>query len=235
VIWLKVEVGFAQHRKIQLLRARLGWSERDARGALVGLWEAVRAESPDGDVSSWTPEQFAVVMGEPTTRSEELCGALSDCGLVSNGTVHGWMEHNGQFTKDAERKRLSRTSPPPSTDVPGSPRLARAPRAGAGAGAREASPPHPTPPDWIPLTAWQDWCDFRTGLGKRCPWTPRAAELSIAKLDRLRTTGNDPQAVIEHSILNGWKGLFALNENQNGRTRRRYTETELIAAAKELP
>lgn len=65
-------------------------------------------------------------------------------------------------------------------------------------------------PGWIPAEAWEDWCRFRRGK----TWTPRAAELCIAKLGKLRDEGHAPQAVIEQSIANGWRGLFALSGGQ---------------------
>lgn len=61
-----------------------------------------------------------------------------------------------------------------------------------------------TVPDWLPPDAWQAWCDYRRG--KR--WTADAARLSIRNLGKLRDEGNDPRAVIEQSIANGWTGLF---------------------------
>jgi hypothetical protein len=61
-------------------------------------------------------------------------------------------------------------------------------------------------PDWLPADAWADWVDQRKAMKKAM--TPRAAELSIASLDRLRLQGHDPRAVIENAIEKGWQGLY---------------------------
>lgn len=61
-------------------------------------------------------------------------------------------------------------------------------------------------PDWIPLTAWTDWVDMRKKAGK-AP-TPRALELAITELQKLRANGNDPQAVLEQSTFKNYAGLF---------------------------
>ena len=65
-------------------------------------------------------------------------------------------------------------------------------------------------PDWLPVDSWADWCQFRRGK----TWTPKAVELSIQNLEKLRHEGHDPRAVIEQSIANGWRGLFAIKRDQ---------------------
>lgn len=63
-------------------------------------------------------------------------------------------------------------------------------------------------PDWLPRPVWEDWCRYRAAKPGRAPWTERAAQLSIAKLGELMSLGHDPKAVVESSILNGYRGLF---------------------------
>jgi hypothetical protein len=45
--------------------------------------------------------------------------------------------------------------------------------------------------------------------------THRAQELAIGALGRLRAAGHDPRAVIEQSILNGWRGLFPVRSSSD--------------------
>jgi uncharacterized protein YdaU (DUF1376 family) len=62
-------------------------------------------------------------------------------------------------------------------------------------------------PAWLAPEIWQAWVDYRRGIKARL--TLKAAELCIDKLEKLRSEGNDPQAVIEQSIMSGkWTGLF---------------------------
>lgn len=76
----------------------------------------------------------------------------------------------------------------------------------------------PTPlvdlPDWLPKESWDAYQQHRIDIKK--PLTKKAAELAIRELGYLRSLGNDPVAVIEQSILNGWRGLFALKHARNG-------------------
>lgn len=60
-------------------------------------------------------------------------------------------------------------------------------------------------PDWMPVDAWRGFCRHR---GSK--FTAAAQALAIRKLDEYRTAGMDPEAVLNQSVMNGWKGLFAL-------------------------
>ena len=75
-------------------------------------------------------------------------------------------------------------------------------------------------PEWLPEDSWRDWCHFRRGK----TWTPKAVELSLRKLAELRGAGDDPRAVIEQSIANGWRGLFPIRQD---RQRAREPESRL--------
>lgn len=65
-------------------------------------------------------------------------------------------------------------------------------------------------PDWLPVDAWNAWLEVRPKV--KAPNTPRALQLALQELDRLRASGNDPKAVLERSTMRGWRGLFPLNK-----------------------
>lgn len=62
-------------------------------------------------------------------------------------------------------------------------------------------------PNWLALEVWTAWVADRRERGK--PITSRAAAQHLAKLAELREQGHTPESVINHSISNGWQGLFA--------------------------
>lgn len=64
-------------------------------------------------------------------------------------------------------------------------------------------------PDWLPRAAWADWVADRAE--RRKPISSIAAAKQLKKLAALRTDGHDPVAVLDHSIANGYQGLFAPN------------------------
>jgi hypothetical protein len=60
----------------------------------------------------------------------------------------------------------------------------------------------------LTLENWVAFVQFRAERKK--PMTDYAKKLALRALDRLATEGNDPNKVIEQSILSGWTGLFEL-------------------------
>jgi hypothetical protein len=64
--------------------------------------------------------------------------------------------------------------------------------------------------------------DHRTKIG--APMTVRAEELMVGKLEKIHAEhGHDPTAVVEQSIMNGWRGVFPLKDEGNGRANRQGT------------
>lgn len=63
-------------------------------------------------------------------------------------------------------------------------------------------------PDWIPAETWSDFVAMRKQMRK--PMGEAAIRLAVKTLDALRGEGNDPNAVIEQSIMRGWSGFFPL-------------------------
>jgi hypothetical protein len=62
-------------------------------------------------------------------------------------------------------------------------------------------------PEWLPASSWSDWMDHRQEIKK--PMTARGAELTLAKLTKLRLKGHDPTELIENAIENRWQGIYA--------------------------
>lgn len=69
-------------------------------------------------------------------------------------------------------------------------------------------------PEYIKKELWDDFLAMRKKI-KQVP-TEKAKQLLLEKLEQLRMSGNDPNKVIEQSIMNNWKGLFPLNEQAGG-------------------
>ncbi|MDT8894211.1 hypothetical protein RSO41_06045 [Halomonas sp. I1] len=66
-------------------------------------------------------------------------------------------------------------------------------------------------PDWLPADAWAELIEHRRQL--KAPMNDLAKTKAINKLDKLRQDGSDPAAVIEQTIVNGWKGVFPVKAN----------------------
>lgn len=69
----------------------------------------------------------------------------------------------------------------------------------------------------VSVTTWLAFVEMRKKIRK--PLTDRAGELIRTKLERLQIAGNNPEEVLEQSIVNCWAGVFELRkENGNGKT-----------------
>jgi uncharacterized protein YdaU (DUF1376 family) len=64
-------------------------------------------------------------------------------------------------------------------------------------------------PDWLNVEVWEA---FKNHRGKK--FTINSQILTIKNLSEFRDQGQDPTRILETSIANGWKGVFA--EKQNG-------------------
>ena len=64
-------------------------------------------------------------------------------------------------------------------------------------------------PDWIPRDAWDGFIAMRKA-SKKAP-TREAMVLAVAKLGKLKASGEDVRAVLEQSVLSGWSGLFPVS------------------------
>lgn len=68
----------------------------------------------------------------------------------------------------------------------------------------------------VPASAMKAFREHRTKL--KHPMTKRAEELIVGKLEKIWTErGHDPAAVIDQSIVEGWRGVFPLKDEGNGR------------------
>ena len=71
-------------------------------------------------------------------------------------------------------------------------------------------------PEWIENETWENYLEMRTKIKK--PATEVAKPLLIKKLAKLKSEGEDPNEVLERSIMNSWQGLFALKNQSFGGT-----------------
>ncbi|EHS0474762.1 YdaU family protein [Escherichia coli] len=63
-------------------------------------------------------------------------------------------------------------------------------------------------PNWISVSLWCEWVEFRQALRKPIR-TEQGANGAIRELEKFRQQGFSPEQVIRHSIANEYQGLFA--------------------------
>lgn len=63
-------------------------------------------------------------------------------------------------------------------------------------------------PDGVPPDLWAEFLEHRRAI--KSPMTTAAKQRAFAALARMAGQGQDPAAILEQSIVNGWRGLFAV-------------------------
>lgn len=61
-------------------------------------------------------------------------------------------------------------------------------------------------PEWLPIEAWDGFVEMREEHS--APWSANAARRIIMKLSRLRDDGEDLVAMLNQSVISGWRGVF---------------------------
>lgn len=64
--------------------------------------------------------------------------------------------------------------------------------------------------EWIEPEAWEAFKEMRKKI--KSPMTPFAEKLLVRELVKLKSSGEDPQACLEQSILNGWRDVYPLRD-----------------------
>lgn len=78
---------------------------------------------------------------------------------------------------------------------------------------KRLKPSRATLPDWLPREEWEGFVEMRKKA--KSPLTPRAINLAISELEKLRAQGQDPGAVLNQTVMNGWKGLFPVKQGSS--------------------
>lgn len=68
-------------------------------------------------------------------------------------------------------------------------------------------------PDWIPVEQWADFEDLRRK--KKKPLTDRARALAVKELEKLRSSGQNVEEVIEQSVLHSWDSFYEVKRSVN--------------------
>lgn len=219
--WIKVEQATVDKPEVLRIAELLNWERRKVLGLLVEFWcwldknmadpcpENVRETSGfcPGDVRNMSKKSLDDVMHTPGFASclEAVGWAQFDDERAVMHVINA-ERHNGNTAKsralDAKRKREGRRKNvrEMSGSQPDENRTREEKR-------REEINTKTSLPDWLPKSEWDSFVEMRK-KGKS-PFTDRAATLALSELEKLRAQGHDPAAVINASVLNGWKSFYA--------------------------
>jgi len=101
-LYVRIMTGFYAHRKTVKLRIML---KDDAFWIVPRLWAYAAENQPDGDMSKYSSEELAMLLG-CQRYAKVMLQALKECGFIEeNGFIHDWNEHNGYHNKFSERAK----------------------------------------------------------------------------------------------------------------------------------
>ena len=101
-LYIRIMTGFYTHRKTVKLRIRFG---KDAYWIVPRLWAYAAENQPDGDMSKYSSEELAELLGCSSNASVML-QALKECGFIDeNGFIHDWDFHNGYHERYSARAK----------------------------------------------------------------------------------------------------------------------------------
>lgn len=101
-LYIRLMTGFWSHRKTARLRALLG---DDALWIVPRLWSYAAENQPDGNLSGYTSEELAMLLG-CSKHAPSMLQALRAAGFVDDdGMIHNWQQHNGYHESYSKRAK----------------------------------------------------------------------------------------------------------------------------------
>lgn len=217
--WIESHQSIGRHPKLNKLRSLTGWTKHEAIGVLHDLWHWVLTYAEDGDIARFTSEEIALGIDIDPTKFDvkRFIDNMIEAGFVRKDLkIHDWMDYAGKYLTSKYRnhnpkklieiqkkygKRIGRTKgvqraqmDEAPTNLPNQHNITNITNL----------------PEWVPREAWDGFIEMRKKA--KSPFTGRALNLAISELEKLRAQGQDPGAVLNQSVMNGWKGLFPIKQ-----------------------
>jgi hypothetical protein len=217
--WIESHQSLATHRKTKVLKRLLKIRTPQAIGHLHLLWWWCLDNAPNGNLNGIDNADLADAadwLGD----AEKFVSSLTQAGFIDADTrvLHDWEVYAGKLIDrkkaNAERQQAHRNAIHNSdvTDTSQVRHIATVP----------TIPNQPTKvtitqsvtvPDFIDKKNWEDWLEVRKK--KRAPATRRALEMAVKELTTFKQKGQDPNKILEQSILRGYTGLFEVKDGGN--------------------
>lgn len=233
--WIKWQKGLARKREVLSVAHKLGMDRRAVAAACMEVWEWADDETADGHIEGVPAGFIDQVVG-----LDGFAGALAEVGWlrVTEGGVSfpNFDRHNGEPAKQrarnarnqARKRSVTKASPASGDKTYTRDREREEKSADAGASAQPPNPPpggdvggakkpdDAEPPPSLDTErfrqAWREWCQHRRERKQRL--TPTAATRALKKLEKM---GHDRAIeAIEHSIANGYQGIFEPSRGSAG-------------------
>lgn len=212
--WIKIEIATLDKPEVLGMARALGVPKATVLGALVELFAWYNTHLENGNAHGVTVDMIDGILrnGGVTACNATLSDALKKVGWLIDIdgalSIPNFERHNGKTAKSRAltAMRVSNFRKRRCNDLVTS-REEKSIGITSNTNTR-AKPAPVVTPDWIPEDAWIGYREMRVKTKKAM--TSHAEKLAYKKLEELKAAGNDPQLVLEQSILNGWAGLYEI-------------------------
>lgn len=210
--WIKMRFGLQDDPAVIGIAAMTGLDEYAVVGRLHKLWSWADQQSRDGHAPNVTEVWVDRHVGR-----DGFALAMAKEGWLLIGkdgvSIPNFDRHNGKSAKKralaADRKATQRSGQKSRSE--GDKNVTREEKR------RINNPPTPfVPPEWVPIETWNSFEAMRKGL-KNAKFGDQAKRLIVTELDKLRKAGHSVRAVLEQSIRNEWKDVYAPKHTEGGR------------------
>ncbi len=108
-LYIRVMTGFYTHRKTTYLRSLIG---NDALWIVPRLWAYAAENQPDGNMSLYTSEMLASLLGYASSNASGMLQALKQAGFIDSegptkGYIHDWKQHNSYHETYSNRAKIA--------------------------------------------------------------------------------------------------------------------------------
>jgi hypothetical protein len=211
--WLKFEVDLPEKPEVWQIAGLLQIDPDAVVGKLMKVWRWFDKHTESGNAANVTyPLLDSLVGVTGFAEAMVFAGWLEQRGC--DLCLPNFDRHNGKTAKNRAltAKRVAKTRNAPIVTSP----LAREEKRREEEKQKQAPATPVALPDWIPSEAWDGFVENRRKI--RHPMTPRAAELIVAELTKLRAAGADPTQVLDQSTRNGWRDVFPVRGSPQAAT-----------------
>lgn len=66
-------------------------------------------------------------------------------------------------------------------------------------------------PSWLHVDNWESFKEMRKLKGNRAPFTQRAEQMILRRLEEFHRQGYDTTWILEDAVINGWSSVYVNN------------------------
>lgn len=190
--WIKVQGDTAHKPEVLKIARMLDIPKAHAFGLVVTFWAWCDRHTVDGLICDMTEEDFDIEVSH-----KGFSAAMKEVKWLLKNDDGSFLVPKFERHNSASAKKRAQASQRQQT-------WRESVREAAGAKPEAKNGNHVEIPTWLEAEQFKAWIKVRPSRAR----TADAQVAAIRKLDKFRSDGLDPNAIVRESLSNGWQGLF---------------------------